>query len=542
MRRPLLGFVAVLASLLPAHALTGWGGDVNTGDGGPLVESVRAELAAIVKAPEAERGKLIAAFLAKTGVEKIEAVKRFRNPELKALFRELLRNADWKMKHRALHVLEHYGDATAIPEAWALLEDTEARLREKAAIFLIKTWDAAAGKGVGGGKPADALKALLDAEGDEHVRACLAALQLRIAGKLAPDKVSTEVVRKLDDGLMLTPFLDGMDKVKSAAPDYVAKPNARQGGASASTLPVAARWVWPLGGWGNEVVNGSLQPFANLRQNGTVHHTGQDVGCCFDGAGYYAIADGIVKLVHTGSDMGTLLVVEHNAGDAPECAVYMHGGDTVFVKAGDKVACGQLIATMGLSYSIENGGHFAHLHFGLYPGAFSLTHNYGYKPVSAGLADWHDPSKWLAERIAATKPLVDGVAGEDYGKAWAGAKDKNPELAKRIEDAVGEAQKRAEARRDAGYPTDALARLKKWTAAFKGVPGAEKLGAAAKAWEADAAFKKAVTGEKDIAALEGQLAAKKPAAEEAAKAWEALRKKYEGTCLEGRLKVKAEGK
>lgn len=528
-----LAVAVLLASGLVAVALTGWGGDVNTGDGGPLVESVRAELAAIVKAPEAERGKLIAAFLAKTGVDKIEAVKRFRNPELKGMFRELLKYADWKMKHRALHVLEYYGDTAAIPEAWALLEDKETRLREKAAIFLIKTWDAGAAKAIA--KPADALKALQEKEANEHVRACLAALQLRIAGKLAPDKVSTEYVRKLDDGLMLTPFLDGMDKAKSVAPDWVSKPNARQGGASATTLPAAARWVWPLCDWGNEVVNGSLQPFANLRQNGTVYHTGQDVGCCFDGAGYYAIADGIVKLVHTGSDMGTLIVVEHNAGDGPECAVYMHGGDTVFVKAGDKVACGQLIGTMGLSYSIENGGHFAHLHFGLYPGAFSLTHNYGYKQVSAGLADWHDPAKWLAERVEATKPLVEGVAGEEYGKAYV----KGTELGGKIEAAAGEAQKRAEARRDAGYPGDALARLKKWAAAFKGVPGSEKLAEAAKAWEADAAFKKAVAGEKEIAALEGQIAAKKPPAEDAAKAWEALRKKYEGTCLEGRLREKA---
>jgi murein DD-endopeptidase MepM/ murein hydrolase activator NlpD len=534
--------LAVLAAALPARALTGWGADVNTGDGGPLVESVRGDLAAIVKASEADRPGLIKAYAEKKAPAAIEAVKRFRNPELKALFRELLKNPDWKIRHRALHALEYYGDVTAIPEAWALLEDKEARLREKAAIFLIKTWDAGAAKGVGGGKPADALKVLQDKEEDEEVRACFAALQLRISGKLAPDKVSTEYVRKLDDGLMLTPFLDGMDKVKSAAPDYAAKPNARQGGASASTLPAAARWVWPLLNWGKEEVNGSLQPFANLRQNGTVYHTGQDVGCCFDGAGYYAVADGIVKLVHTGSDMGTLIVVEHNAGDAVECALYMHGGDTVFVKTGDKVTCGQLIGTMGLSYSIENGGHFAHLHFGLYPGAFSLTHNYGYKQVSAGLADWHDPAKWLAERIAATKPLVDGVAGEDYGKAYAGAKDRNAELAKRIEDAVPEALKRCEARRDAGYPADALAKLKKWAAAFKSVPGQDKLDAAAKDWEKDASFKKALAGEKDIAALEAQLAAKKATAEEAATAWAALQKKYEGTCLDGRLKEKAAGK
>jgi hypothetical protein len=54
---------------------------------------------------------------------------------------------------------------------------------------------------------------------------------------------------------------------------------------------------------------------------------------------------------------------------------------------------------MGLGYSIENGGHFAHLHLGLYPGPFQVTHNYGYKPAKDGLADWIDPAKALKEWI-----------------------------------------------------------------------------------------------------------------------------------------------
>ncbi|MCE9583016.1 MAG: HEAT repeat domain-containing protein [Planctomycetes bacterium] len=546
----------LLAAALPAHALTGWGADVNTGDGAPLMESVRADLVAIVHASEADRPALIRDFAEKKAPAAIEAVKRFRNPELKALFRELLKNPDWKIKHRALHALEYYNDTASIPAAWALLEDKEPRLVEKAAIFLLKVWDAGAAKDVAGGKAGEALGVIWSKQEDTQVRGALDALIKRVAGKLVPDKVSTEVVVKLDDGLLLTPFLDGMDKVKAAAPDYVAKPNMRTGGASASTLPPATRWAWPLLTWGKEEVNGSLQPFANLRQNNTIYHTGQDVGCCFDGAGYYAVAEGIFKMVHTGSDMGTLIVVEHNAADSGlECALTMHGGDTVFVKTGDKVACGQLLGTMGLSYSIENGGHFAHLHFGMYPGAFVATHNYGYSAVSKGLADWHDPSKWLADAIDRTSPLVrikapgalgDLLSKEEYGKAYAetckGVDPVNMRVGADIKDAVPVALKKCEARRDAGFPTDALAKLKKWVGVFKNVPGQDTLDAAAKDWEKDAAFKKAVAGEKDIAALEGQLTAKKATAEEAALAWLALKKKYEGTCLEGRLKEEAAGR
>src|SRR5205085_834153 len=95
----------------------------------------------------------------------------------------------------------------------------------------------------------------------------------------------------------------------------------------------------PLLQWDEEEVQGtSLQPFANLRQNGTVHHTGKDVGACLDGAGFYAAADGVVKFVESGGDMGTLIVLQHSPDGASLVnAVYMHGGDAVFVKAGERV-------------------------------------------------------------------------------------------------------------------------------------------------------------------------------------------------------------
>jgi hypothetical protein len=539
--------VALLFVLSTSAFAGGWGTDVNTGAGQPLVDSVREDLAAIVKATPAERPALIKAYAEGKAPILIEAVKRYRNPELKPLFYELLRNADWQVRHRALHVLEYYGDSTRIKDAWPWLVHEQPRLREKAAIYCMKVWDAESPKQVAGGKPGEALAPMILKEDDDQVKGAMEALAKRIAGKLTFDKVYTEVVVKLDDGLLVTPFLDGMDKVRSAAPDYVAKPNPRMGGGNASALPPAMRWNFPLCVWGKEEVQGSLQPFANLRQDGTVYHTGQDVGCCLDGAGYYAIADGIVKFIHTGSDMGTLIVVDHNAGDGIESSLYMHGGDTVFVKVGDKVSSGQLLTTMGLSYSIENGGHFAHLHFGLYPGGFVVNHNYGYKPVSDGLADWHDPSKWLVDRVAGSAPLArlhapgklgELLAAEEYGKAYVEAsKLGDPaslKIVQAIKEAVPVALNRFDVRRGQGYPSEALARLKKWVVVFKGVPGADTLEGSAKSWEKDPTVKKAIAGEKEIAALEAQGAGKT--------AWEALLKKYGDTCLADRLKAKVEEK
>jgi hypothetical protein len=125
---------------------------------------------------------------------------------------------------------------------------------------------------------------------------------------------------------------------------------------------------------------------------------------------------------------------------------------------------------------------------------------------------------------------------EEYGKAYAEASKATDaagaRVVEQIREAVPFALSRCDDRRNDGYPKDALDRLKKWAVVFKGVPGAETLDAAVKAWEKDPLFKKALAGEKEIASLEAQNAPKP--------AWEALLKKYAGTCLETRLKAKIE--
>ena len=135
-----------------------------------------------------------------------------------------------------------------------------------------------------------------------------------------------------------------------------------------------------------------MEPFANLRQEGTVMHLGQDAGACLDGAGiYYAPAEGIVAWIQLGGDAGTTLVILHQLpGGRLVNGVLMHAGDRGLRPGGDRVAPGQLLATIGLSFSIENGGRFAHLHYGLYPGSFDPRHQYAYRPAASGSDGWLD--------------------------------------------------------------------------------------------------------------------------------------------------------
>jgi murein DD-endopeptidase MepM/ murein hydrolase activator NlpD len=397
---------AALVALVAAAslALGGWGAEQDAASAKKLIDGVRPKLAAIVAAKPAERAALAEALAKSDGLAAIEALKRFRNPELVEVERALLRHDDWHVQHRALLLAEKLKDAAVVPLAWELLAHAEPRLRERAAITCLLLWERKSAAAIAGGKAKEALAARIAEESEFLVKQALLALERRMSGKLVPHAVAEEHLVKLDDGLLLVPFLDGMDQLAAVAPGVVLAPSGSPGGSSAEKLPVAAGWNGPLLLWGSEVVAGlGLQPFANPRQNGTVVHTGQDVGGCLDGAGLYACADGIVRFVHAGSDMGTLLVVEHHRAKKEVVnVVYMHGGTDVLVAVGDKVAAGQLLGTMGIGYTIENGGHFAHLHLGLYPGPFSVTHNYGYKPAAAGLEDWLDPAKALAEWIKET--------------------------------------------------------------------------------------------------------------------------------------------
>jgi hypothetical protein len=391
-----------------------WGRDVNPGGGEKLAAAVHGELLAIVRTAPKERPAKAAELARKRANAAIEAWKRFRNPELRDLARACLDDPDWHVVHRGLHWLRALRDPELAREAWPLLEHPEPRLREKAALSCLESWDDAAAASLAGGHAKEALLERGARESDPYVKEALAALLRRMSGRLHPCDVAPEIALPAGDGLTWTPFLRGMSRLAQVAPG-VQPVESGEPVFSAAELPASSKWTAPLLAFGKEEVPGiHLQPFANLRKNDSLVHTGQDVGGCLDGAGLYAIGDGVVRYVATGSDCGTLIVVEHrcvaanaaaDAAPAQFTAVYMHAGGTVYVAAGDAVSCGQLLGTMGLSFSIENGGQFAHLHFGLYRGPFRVGHNYGYQPAAQELGSWLDPADALPKLLRGEAPF-----------------------------------------------------------------------------------------------------------------------------------------
>ncbi len=96
---------------------------------------VAPELVAIVKAAPHARAALIDRFIARHVPQRLDALCRFRNPELRPLFVKLLKHDDWTALHRALFVLASMADTSIIPRAERLAKNhPHARVRELAAV------------------------------------------------------------------------------------------------------------------------------------------------------------------------------------------------------------------------------------------------------------------------------------------------------------------------------------------------------------------------------------------------------------------------
>jgi len=142
--------------------------------------------------------------------------------------------------------------------------------------------------------------------------------------------------------------------------------------------PVASSFLPPIIGYEKEFIfKGKRISFG---VGGEKHkHVGDDCGWFREGASVYAIGNGIIRLIHHSPDWGFLMVIEHQLTNKKYiCSIYGHLSKEIYLRAGDIVKKGDKIGTIGLSYSIENGGYGAHLHFGISKGPWLKSkYNYG---------------------------------------------------------------------------------------------------------------------------------------------------------------------
>lgn len=104
--------------------------------------------------------------------------------------------------------------------------------------------------------------------------------------------------------------------------------------------------------------------------NGLVH-MGDDVAWHRPHAAVRAVADGVVKLAGFIGTWGHLAVVEHQEPDGTVfCSLYAHLSPFLCATAGERVRAGTKLGAVGRSFTIENGGYAAHLHFAIHMGPF----------------------------------------------------------------------------------------------------------------------------------------------------------------------------
>ena len=375
------------------------------------VEPVVRELTA---AKEDERGPIEDRLVAEFGRTGIEALVRFREPELIPVFVRLADHEDWYVRRLAILGLQRLAGLSGLDVVVRHLADETVLVREIAATttailheigskyrdMIPRTSaerDAAKGLGKREKEDARALKAAHDAEENRYVKASLA-MAIEVLGKRRPIRIHEEQTTG-EPGARHVPRVVG------------AQVKAWQGGsgyqgAGSGRLKPTKGWAYPLLVYPKEILNiGSDRPLVPLEAKANSLHFGHDCGWFLEGSTVYAIADGVVRMIQSGDDWGGLIVVEYMDEDGEKVnGLNGHCGMWVFVKPGEAVVAGQPLGQMALSFSPENGGHGAHDHFGMFAGPFQAGMCYGRRGAGCSTDGWLVPPDYLTPKVEG-KPI-----------------------------------------------------------------------------------------------------------------------------------------
>ncbi|MBU1078617.1 MAG: peptidoglycan DD-metalloendopeptidase family protein [Spirochaetes bacterium] len=185
-------------------------------------------------------------------------------------------------------------------------------------------------------------------------------------------------------------------------------------------LPIADSFTAPVIRYDEDFI--FKGPRISFGAGESIKHTGDDCGWFREGSSVFAIGKGIVRLVHHSPDWGFLMVIEHRMKDGGYISsIYGHLSQEIYIVPGDIVKKGEKIGTIGLSYSVENGGYGAHLHFGISKGPWLKSkHNY-----AQNISVMHDNKKQMVKEYRFTEKGVEMVL--ESGMIITAGEEKNTE-------------------------------------------------------------------------------------------------------------------
>ena len=205
-------------------------------------------------------------------------------------------------------------------------------------------------------------------------------------------------------------------------------PGRREKGSGA--MPVAVSFMAPV----RDYFDPSRRSFGGRTGNAGPFknsvHVGDDVAWYADEGTVVAIADGIVRHVSHSYSWGFIVVIEHRLPKRQGfyCSLYAHLASSITVGTGEVVRKGQRIASVGRSFTWENGGYPAHVHFGIHRGPYLQRRPY----VDAGAFVMDDMSSPTQGR-----PNARWVTGYVGPERWAdgdhGWVDPQPFITDRLE-------------------------------------------------------------------------------------------------------------
>jgi murein DD-endopeptidase MepM/ murein hydrolase activator NlpD len=173
-------------------------------------------------------------------------------------------------------------------------------------------------------------------------------------------------------------------------------------------IPAVTEWVPPVREYFDERRKSfgiTIAPKKHATFGGCVH-IGDDCGWGADLRTVVSAAAGVVRSVSHIFSWGFIIVIEHEQkGGERICTLYAHLSPLLHVKPGDVVTAGQKIGSIGRSNTVENGGYFAHLHFGVHRGPYSApSGNWicGYVSTQTWNAKrhgWLDPQQFLRANV-----------------------------------------------------------------------------------------------------------------------------------------------